>query len=182
MGPRTVATCAHVSALVGAPPASELKLSLFGGPLPDGREIVSSTVPRLTRGSHYTMFLDGTNWFWTPVISGMALRVERIGGVEVLLNDAGQVLTGVSPDGLHFAARSVFEDGPASRLGPGVDRFAPRAIPSNASIPPGALDRQALVAAVSAALANARAELKRPFSPVPDSSRKWNRTPVAAAQ
>ena len=69
-GPRTVATLSRLVVHLGslgavAPPSVEIRS--FGGPLPDGREVLATHVPALLPGKRYLVFLRNTEWTLSPV-------------------------------------------------------------------------------------------------------------------
>ena len=141
-GPRTRVVLRNVRTLLGEPHDATLNLQMFGGPLPDGRFVEASELPAFAIGAHYVIFLRNTDWRFSPVITNLALRVERIAGRDVLVTSDGFGVTGVSdtrvetatpaltaPAGLHAAGTiaatsSGAGDSPFVACPPGPDGLA----------------------------------------------------------
>jgi hypothetical protein len=101
-GPRTVATMAnmvvHVGSLGSSPPRT-LELRSFGGPLPDGREVIAMHVPAFTVGKRHVVFLRNTEWVLSPVAFGFVFRVEQQGSAKAIVDPQGRLVMGVGMSG-----------------------------------------------------------------------------------
>ncbi|RFC37079.1 MAG: hypothetical protein DID92_2727743387 [Candidatus Nitrotoga sp. SPKER] len=99
-GPRTKVKVVNTHSVLGTTVASEIVLSIFGGPMPDGRWFRASEMPRFAIGSRYVFFMRNTDWTFAPIIGELAYRVETIAGRSVLVNGNGQAVTGISETGI----------------------------------------------------------------------------------
>jgi len=100
-GPRTNVTLTGVRSLVGTiGAATQLMLPLFGGPTPDGHYFRDADSPRFALATDYLVFLANHDWFYCPVISDLAFRVETINGQEVLLDSDGFAIIGFNAAGI----------------------------------------------------------------------------------
>ena len=131
-----------------APPPAALELWQFGGVLPNGRLMVAAELPVFSAGQRYVLFLRNTAWNVSPIVGDLALRVERVGGAEVLVTSAGQAVVGVTAAGAVLGAE-VFEPAPYDGRAAAAKKSAGGA-PVAAAI--GALDRAGFLAALDGQL------------------------------
>ena len=100
-GPRTNVVLTNVVETSGRFSfGSTLTLPVFGGPLPDGRIVQASHLPKFVKGARYVIFLANHDWFFSPVLGELAFRVETVGGQEVLLDGSGQPVVGLDDSGV----------------------------------------------------------------------------------
>ena len=141
-GPRTQVKVVNARSVLGTPVESEIVLSLFGGPAPDGRWFRASEMPRFALGSRYLFFMRNTDWTFAPVIGEMAYRVETIAGRAVLVNGLGQAVTGLSESGIETNTIALTEPTgtrhralrpDAGHDGGGANERAPTTIAQNAA-------------------------------------------------
>jgi hypothetical protein len=95
----------------------KLELRQFGGLLPNGRRMVAAELPIFVQGQRYLVFLRNTAWNLSPVVGSLALRVDSVGGTEVLVNSDGHPVVEVGPGGPGFGA-ALFE--PIRYTGPAI--------------------------------------------------------------
>ncbi len=125
-GPWTRVILSKVKAHLGTA-LPQLELRHFGGRLPNGRMMVASELPAFVKGKQYLVFLRNTAWNVSPVVGDLALRVEKVGTSEVLVNSDGLAVTKVGVKGV--------ETGP-ELFGPlEPDNTAPQAL--RATLPTG---------------------------------------------
>jgi len=101
-GPRTVATLANIVVHLGSIGSSvprTLELRSFGGPMPDGREVVAMHVPAFVVGQRHLVFLRNTEWSLSPVAFGFAFRLAERGSAEALIDPSGRLVIGVGVSG-----------------------------------------------------------------------------------
>jgi hypothetical protein len=176
LGPRAIFTLANVTVHSGAvkPPTT---LSQFGGPLPDGTTVSASGLPVLTPGSRYIVFLGTDPWFYTPVWSYLAFRVEKVGSRSVVVGPGGAPVTGFSANGITFAGTTVVDlTGPNDPL---AARPALTGIPSDDPEIGRSLDHDAFVATAIQAATDVGADFTAPVPLVPSllgGNPKWNVT------
>jgi len=106
-GPRTVTTFADVQTHLGEVVGSQVRIATLGGPLPDRRILAIPELPEFRRGSTYVVLLTASDWFYSPVVTNYAFRVERLAGREVLVTPTGHPIVGVTRSGIETAALSV---------------------------------------------------------------------------
>jgi len=99
-GPRTNVKVINARSMLGTPVASEIVLSIFGGPAPNGRWFRASGMPQFALGSRYVFFMRNTDWTFAPIVGDLAYRVETIAGRVVLVNGLGQAVTALSDFGV----------------------------------------------------------------------------------
>jgi hypothetical protein len=116
----------------------KLELRQFGGLLPNGRMMVAAELPIFVQGQRYLVFLRNTAWNLSPVVGSLALRVDAVGGTEVLVNTDGHPVVEVGPGGPGFGA-ALFE--PIRYTGPAIVQ-KPGAL---AALPGKPLDRRAFL-------------------------------------
>jgi hypothetical protein len=170
-GPRTIVRLSNVKSLWGTFSDSEVRLSVLGGPLPDGRYLDIAELPNFISGGHYVVFLSNRNWFHSPVIGEWALRTETIKGKGLLLSDSGNVIFGLSQRGLVASSFHAFKPRPdaASLHDP------PVAIPDLAQQDvSGAPTKDEFVNAVTSMAASLGIKPEGSFIPAPDPTRSWN--------
>lgn len=97
-GPWTRVVLGDVKVHAGAAPRG-LELWQFGGLLPNGRLMVAAELPSFVAGKRYLLFLRNTAWNLSPIVGQLALRVEKVGNVEVLVASDGQAVTGLDASG-----------------------------------------------------------------------------------
>jgi hypothetical protein len=93
-GPRQIVELAAVETMLGLEQPSALRLRVLGGQLPNGDLVHASHVPRFQVGDDYVLFLFNRAWRFAPVPLDFYFRVREDDGHEILLTDAGHVLTG----------------------------------------------------------------------------------------
>ena len=104
LGPRTNVTLTNVVSRIGSLPGqpTQITLPMYGGPSADGTKFYAAThIAQIATGTNYLVFLANHDWFLSPVLRDLALRIENVNGVDVLLDNEGQGIT----DGNH--GRSV---------------------------------------------------------------------------
>ena len=99
-GPRTKVKVVNAHSVLGTTVTTEIVLSIFGGPTPDGHWFRASEMPRFALGSRYVFFIRNTDWTFAPIIGELAYRLETIAGRSVLVNGNGQAVTGLSETGI----------------------------------------------------------------------------------
>jgi hypothetical protein len=102
-GPWTRVVLGDVKVHAGSAPEA-LELWQFGGVLPNGRLMVAAELPAFVAGKRYLLFLRNTAWNVSPIVGQLALRVEQLGGVEVLVTSDGQAVTGLDASGAVLGA------------------------------------------------------------------------------
>jgi hypothetical protein len=167
-GPWTRVTLSNVRAIAGSAP-STVEIRHFGGPLPNGNLLVIAELPVFVLGKEYVVFLRNTTWNVSPVVGDLALRVEKLGEVEVLVNSDGRAVTQVGAAGVEIGA-ALFE-------GPQTDGAAPEALADSArtlSAPASKpLDRQRFGASLKSALAAQGLSVGGTFSEKPAGEFRW---------
>lgn len=108
MGPRTEVTLSHVVVDAGAAPIQDTFAQL-GGPLPDGRVVSVADTPVLTPGARYILFLTARPWFYSPIKSSLAFRIEVVSGREIILGPDGQPVLSFGPYGVMLGTTSVID-------------------------------------------------------------------------
>jgi len=177
-GPRTLTELSNVVVHLGDRSAVSgvVRLRSFGGPLPDGRRVDEMHTPTFAYGKRYLVFLRNTDWTLSPVVGGMALRVEEVAGKPVLVTAGGATVAGVGEAGLVLGAH-IFEPLPAG-VEPG---YQPSIAPwvTRATVE-RALGARELVAALSSFSIHAGVEVSGGFSPDPVAyGPRWNHVPTA---
>src|SRR5690606_32057317 len=76
-GPRTVVTLSGVSVHLGEYEEDFVDIAYLGGPLPDGRYLNVSELPTFAFGQRYLVFLHEGGWFYSPVVTTHAYRLEK---------------------------------------------------------------------------------------------------------
>jgi hypothetical protein len=108
-GPRTVVTLSRVEVLLGGKVSSEVQLRVFGGPLPNGKYVEASELPRFVNGAVYILFLRNTDWRFAPVMGDLAFREETIFDRPVLIDSDGFAVTAVSKTGIERNTEQITE-------------------------------------------------------------------------
>ncbi|MEO7403769.1 MAG: hypothetical protein ABIU95_08890, partial [Burkholderiales bacterium] len=108
-GPRTNIKVVNARSVLGTAVANEIVLSVFGGPMPDGRWFQASELPRVALGARYVFLLRNTDWKFAPILGSHAYRVETIAGRSVLVNALGQAVTGLSEAGIETHTDALTE-------------------------------------------------------------------------
>lgn len=103
-GPWTRVVLGDLKVHAGSVP-NALELWQFGGLLPSGRLMVAAELPAFVAGKRYLLFLRNTAWNVSPIVGQLALRVEQLGGVEVLVTSDGQAVTGLGASGAVLGAQ-----------------------------------------------------------------------------
>lgn len=190
-GPWTVFTLSDVRAHAGSAPA-QLQLRQFGGRTKDGRMVVASELPVLVKGKRYVVFLRNTAWNLSPIVGDLALRLETVGGAEMLVTADGEPVTGVGAGGLDVGP-ALFGPHPLDGSAPQLVASAraslaraeaaapPRAVDSGgsassvASLTAGKtpLDRAAFLAAVGSGARAAGVAVAGTFYDQPAGGFKW---------
>jgi hypothetical protein len=105
----------------------------------------------------------------SPVVGDLALRVEKLGEDEVLVNSDGRAVTQVGAAGVEIGT-ALFE-------GPQTDGAAPKPLANSArtlSAPESKpLDRQRFAASLKSALAAQALSVGGPFSEKPGGGFRW---------
>lgn len=172
-GPWTRVVLSDVTAHLGSAPAA-LEIRHFGGRLPSGRQVVAAELPVFMQGKRYIVFLRNTTWNVSPVVGDMALRVEKIGATEVLVNTDGMAVTGVNGMGPQFG-EALFE-GPKMDGSPSV--ALSQRMPAMARAP---LDRAGFVQALRSQVASRNLVVAGRFNAEPGGAFKWRAIPTAPA-
>ncbi|WP_437481088.1 hypothetical protein WME75_36885 [Sorangium sp. So ce1014] len=172
-GPRTVATLADVKTHLGTPIRGELKISTLGGPHPNGRRLYIPELPEFHADSTYIVFLTRTDWFYSPVVSSFAFRVENVGSRQILINQQGHAIVGASALGIELSGRpvSAVQNESTTRL------ERPALLAGAESRATGALSKSDFLTSLSSLAKSAapRGEFRRSVAP----GRTWNITKVA---
>jgi hypothetical protein len=74
-------------------------LNLFGGYLPNGREISASTVPQFADGQRALVFLRNTTWSLSPVVGLLAFDIRSESGADLVYHSDNAVV-GISESGI----------------------------------------------------------------------------------
>ena len=130
-GPRTNYVLTNARTLAGSTVPSQVKISILGGPMPDGSWIKVSELPRLALDSHYVVFLRKSDWTFSPVVANLIFRRETIGGREVLIHPDGQLVTGWNDSGPTLSAAVV-----SARVGSSIRGYRTVPAPANGPYPP----------------------------------------------
>jgi hypothetical protein len=109
-GPWTLVRLAGVRTLIGARQPAKVTLRIEGGFLPSGDLVIADDQPVFAKGKRYVLFLRNDEWMDWPVISSLVLRVDRIAGREVLVNQQELPVVGFSAAGLEFDKQPLFDD------------------------------------------------------------------------
>jgi hypothetical protein len=99
LGPRTNVTLTNVVARIGSLPGhpTQITLPMYGGPSKDGTKFYAAThIARFATGTNYLVFLANHDWFFSPVLRDLALRIETVNGVDTPLDNEGQAITGLN--------------------------------------------------------------------------------------
>lgn len=167
-GPWTVVTLSSTTTHLGKAP-TQVKIRQFGGVLPNGRRLVVAEHADFFQGKRYVVFLRNTAWNLSPVVGQLALRVETVEGREVLVNDAGQAVTGVGPSGLEFS-RAIFQRADTASASPATV----------ANVPEGevrqTLDRSQFISSLRGTLQRQGLNLKGEFFDYPAGEFNWRRS------
>lgn len=107
-GPRTEITIANVVVHYGPTPRT-LTFTQYGGPLPDGSFAAALELPVLHPGARYILFLTRHPWFYTPVWSRLAFRLETVEGKTIVVGPDGFAVTSFSAEGVSFGTRAVID-------------------------------------------------------------------------
>jgi hypothetical protein len=147
-GPRTVIKLRRVETLLGTNIGREVELRTLGGPLPNGKYVSVSELPRYVKGGSYILFLRNTDWRFSSVMGDLAFREETIAGRKVLVDSDGLGVTGVGKSGIERLTDQLTEaagvraagmtrkpgasenaaGAPASAVAHPIDRFARPAV------------------------------------------------------
>lgn len=166
-GPWTVVTLSNTQTHLGKAP-SEVKIRQFGGPLPNGHRLVVAELTEFIHGKRYLVFLRNTAWNLSPVVSQYALRVETVGGRELLVNDEGQTVIGVGQSGLEFSSPLVPR--------PDVSGISPSQETANRPVATAlALDRTQLMGLLKAEMSARGAHVGGEFFDCPAGEFRWRR-------
>jgi hypothetical protein len=129
LGPRTITTLTNVMTHAGEVLSGNLQISTLGGPLPDGRTLDVPELPEFRLNSRYLVLLTGSNWFFSPVVSDYAFRIERIGGRDVLVGQTGHAVVRLDARSLESTDRPVAATEVDARR-----PFAPPALVTDANV------------------------------------------------
>jgi hypothetical protein len=108
LGPRTEVTLDNIVVHAGNAPAEKV-FSQLGGPLPNGHYMGISELPVLHPGSRYILFLAATPWFYTPIWTGLAFRVEPIGDRKIVLGLHGRPVLSFDSTGVRFGSTQMVD-------------------------------------------------------------------------
>ena len=108
LGPRTEVTLDNIVVHAGNAPAEKV-FSQLGGPLPNGHYMGISELPVLHPGSRYILFLAATPWFYTPIWTGLAFRVEPIGDRKIVLGLHGRPVLSFDSTGVRFGRTQMVD-------------------------------------------------------------------------
>lgn len=165
LGPRVQLNLANIVVDAGVVPKLTT-LSQFGGPLPDGTTMRATDLPVLTPGSRYVLFLGKDPWFYTPVWSYLAFRLENIAGQQVVVGPTGKSVLSISSDGVKFGQTSIVDYTGA------IDPISvlPRLATASATTPDIAqsLSRDSFIASAQAAAVQVGARFDVPIPVAPD--------------
>jgi hypothetical protein len=109
-GPWTVVHLDDVRTLFGPKQPAEIALRIQGGFLPNGYLIIADDQPVFANGKRYILFLRNGEWHDWPLIPNTILRVDRIGGREVLVDQQERPLVSLAAEGMRFARAPLFDD------------------------------------------------------------------------
>lgn len=166
-GPWTVVTLSRIQTHLGQSP-SEVRIRQFGGPLPDGSRLVVAEHTEFLMDKRYLVFLRNTAWNMSPVAGPYALRVETMGGRELLVNGEGQAVVGVGQSGLEFSS-PLFPR-------PGVSGISPSQEPATSPVAAAtALDRAQFIALLKAEVRAQGISVGGEFFDCPAGEFKWRR-------
>ena len=111
-GPRTAVTLSKLRVHAGNledESSQETVLDLFGGHLPDGREISATTVPQFADGQRALVFLRNTRWSLSPVVGLLAFDIRSDGGVDHIYHGKNPVV-GISEVGIQTQSTAMAAD------------------------------------------------------------------------
>jgi hypothetical protein len=103
-GPQTVLKFRNVITLLGEKHEPDFELRTFGGWLPNGNHASISDEPGFVLGDDHIFFLRNTDWRFSPIIAGLAFRLQKFGEQEVLIDTDGFAVSGVSEVGIEVNA------------------------------------------------------------------------------
>ncbi len=131
-----------------------------GGTYPDGRRSFPSSFTPMAVGGRYVVFLRNTKWHLSPVLGGLAFRVEQLlDGTEVLVDSEGGILEDVTANGVTLSDQAF----PRTDLQGGIDGMVNvRAVPR---LP---MSRKRLVAQVLQTMAKDGLRVRGMFKDTPE--------------
>ncbi len=179
-GPRTVIRIENTVVHAGLAGEGE-EFSQQGGPMPDGRYLTVSELPRFSIGSRYILFLTRFPWVLTPVWAGFAFRIEQFPKKSIVVGPNGAPVLAFDASGVRFGATHVVPSAPYDLDNP----FAPE--PRSAEVTEtdpdvvAALSPKEFVQAAISTAQNAGAMLGASVSYSPDPSLKWDTIPISPA-
>jgi hypothetical protein len=134
-GPRTVFRLTNVRTLFGAPQGGVLELKTFGGPLPDGKFLMSPDVAQLRKGARHVLFLRNVPGELSPIVNdALALRLEKVRGRTVMVNSEGHVLARLTAEGCQFSGTRVTHESPfRAEVAPRLRADLPADLATNAA-------------------------------------------------
>jgi hypothetical protein len=165
-GPWTLVTLTNTVQHFGGGPTGSVTVRLRGGPVPNNHVLRISELPVFDKGKRYVVFLRNTSWRLSPVVGAGALRVEQVGGKEILVDTSGAPLVYVGAQGFGFSSKIV---------APRADVGTATPTETKTADVTGAFDRNALVQALAAHLKGNGRSITGVFfdQPIRDGS-KWN--------
>lgn len=169
IGPRTVVDLRVTNLIAGELATDHLSVPMFGGPTPDGRFMSMSLKVNFAVGRRYVLCLLNFPWFYTP-FAGEPLRVQSVGGREILVSQSGFVVTGLSPRGLQFSPVRLYPGADPSNF-EGADQTAIEGAPAEAVA--GALDRQDLFRLLKEGMAIENITPSGTFTEAPVQRENW---------
>jgi hypothetical protein len=176
-GPRTIATLSNIKVLAGTA-IKTTEISQLGGPLPSGDIVTVAELPVLTPKSHHILFLMDGPWYFTPIWAGLAFRVERISGRDIVMTNEGHPV-------LSFSSRGVGA-GNTQLLSPRdeLDPLQPASVLTTANISAAdvgaALDRSSfLTAAIQTVTADGGLSPSASVSSTPIVNGRWGVLPTS---
>jgi hypothetical protein len=173
LGPWTAVTLSNVTAHFGSAP-SEVTIRQFGGPLPNGKTLLVIDQTRFVMGKRYVVFMRNTRWNLSPVVSRYALRVEAIGGREVLVGEHGRLATALDSTGVALSEPAFDE--------PDLNGGNPTLLPGSASASSGpSLDRGAFIDALRSHLAAHGLSVRGTHVEHPAGDFDWRAVPTSKA-
>jgi hypothetical protein len=172
-GPRTVVHFVGGQSHAGSMPAT-FDIAQFGGPMPDGSFVKTMELPDYSVGSRYILFLAANDWFYTPVWSNLAFRIEDFAGRKIVLGPQDNAVMAFGVDGVRFGAAQMLE-GTFNASRPTTPRVRVANISAAHSDVKSALDVQQFVTASVAATRSLSKGIGRvvPIDPK-GSGRTWN--------
>jgi hypothetical protein len=117
-------------------PGDKFVLRQLGGPLPSGKVMDVSDIPKFILGARYIAFLNNTTWNLAPLVgASLAFRVESLDGKPAIVSFDGFGLTDVTSEGFGYTVEPVADPSPDLARSPAENaNGSGSALPKEASV------------------------------------------------